>query len=226
MTEITIDMIIRSRRRTFSLEIARDARLILRVPRHASFDTIRDIVRKREAWIREKQEFARQKFSRVVPKRFVEGEGFLYLGETYPLQIVDDPDVPLSLTGSFRLSRTYRDRAASVFAGWYQEQARAKITERVAWYAARIAVRPDTVMLSGARKRWGSCNNKRRIRVNWRLVMAPLSVLDYVIVHELVHMEEPNHSARFWQKVHAILPEYRKEALWLKTNGHLLTASC
>jgi predicted metal-dependent hydrolase len=105
-----------------------------------------------------------------------------------------------------------------------QWQAFEVLKRRVAHYAALTGYQPTAVKISRARRRWGSCSPNGTVHFNWRLVRAPEAVLDYVIVHELAHLAERNHSSRFWRRVAAIIPDHRRHRKWLKDNSHLLPA--
>lgn len=106
--------------------------------------------------------------------------------------------------------------------GWYKEQARRKIPDRVNWYGRRIGLETGPIKITDARKRWGSCGKRNSLNFSWRLIIAPLHVLDYVVIHELAHTVERNHSRRFWSKVATMCPSYRSGMRWLKDNEHLL----
>ena len=88
---------------------------------------------------------------------------------------------------------------------------------RVEVFSVKLNVHPSSVYLSNAKSRWGSCNSKREIRLNWRLIQAPPHIINYVICHELAHLKEMNHSNRFWEEVEKVLPEYRSSEKELKT---------
>ena len=110
-------------------------------------------------------------------------------------------------------------RAASVFEAWYKKQARAVITERVDFYAAKYGFEVEKIRISSARTRWGSCSAKKTLSFTWRIVMAPPEVIDYLVVHELCHLRELNHSRSYWSLVESIMPGYRSARKWLKVNG-------
>ncbi|MCX5713709.1 MAG: SprT family zinc-dependent metalloprotease [Candidatus Omnitrophica bacterium] len=107
--------------------------------------------------------------------------------------------------------------------GWYKAQALEKISERCRFYAGVTGFEYKVVRISNAVKRWGSCSPSGRLNFSWRLAMAPLEVIDYVVIHEIMHLSERNHSRRFWDKVEAVLPGYKKCESWLRMNGYLLT---
>ena len=217
-----IDKIIRSKRKTLALEIACDASLIVRVPERTSLDYIEKIVFKRRFWIKEKQKIAKEKYQRITPKEFVNGEGFLYLGDMYRLSIVARGDVPLSFDKEFQLSRNYLLNARQVFITWYKKEAYQKIKERLDWYSTLFGLKYNKFSITNARKRWGSCSAKGNLHFSWRLIMAPLKIIDYVVIHELVHLTEKNHFKKFWEKVKILLPDSERYKKWLKDNDHLL----
>ncbi len=113
-------------------------------------------------------------------------------------------------------------RPKSAFQAWYKKQARAVLTERAGYFARKHGFEIGKIRITSARTRWGSCSTKKTLSFTWRLVMAPPEVVDYVVVHELCHLRELNHSRAFWAQVEAILPDYKGKRKWLKENGNLL----
>ena len=222
MKEIKIDKIIRSKRKTLALEVAHDATLIVRAPERTPIDFIEKFIFKKRFWIQEKQRIAREKYQKIVLKEFVNGEGFLYLGDFYRLFIVDHSKIPLFFNNEFQLSKNYLPNARQVFIDWYKKEAYRKIKERLNWYSKLTGLKYNEFKITNARKRWGSCNTKGNLYFSWRLIMAPLNIIDYVVVHELAHLAEKNHSKSFWNKVKIIFPQYRESRQWLKENEHLL----
>lgn len=222
MAEIKIEKIIRSDRKTIALVVTPEANLIVRAPRHVSLNSIEQFVEEQSRWIRRKQEMVRKKQRSAVPKRFVTGEEFSYLGTNYPLVIVDNGTSPLVFDGTFRLSHLHVNRALEIFTSWYREAARMVISERVDHCAAQAGLQYKSIKINGARTRWGSCSAKGNLNFSWRLVMTPLKIIDYVVAHELAHLWEKNHSKKFWQEVQRMDPDYQQDRRWLKENGHLL----
>lgn len=220
---IPIDQIIRSKRKTIALEISPDAKLIVRAPLFTSNRTINRIIIQKKSWIIKKQKEAKNKRLKLSRKKYVDGERFPLMGNDYPLHILDQLEVPLKFQGSqFLIKQTMVRAAEKIFVNWYKKQAIRIFYSRVSWYAPIAGVRPDSIKLSNARKRWGSCSARGNIRLNWRLVMAPKEIIDYVIVHELIHIRERNHSKKFWEEVKKILPEFKRQQIWLRENSHLL----
>jgi predicted metal-dependent hydrolase len=121
-------------------------------------------------------------------------------------------------------SQTDEARIPEALARFYQRAARPYFAERIALWSARMNLHPQQIALSSARTRWGSCTSAGVVRLNWRLMQAPASVIDYVVIHELAHLAEMNHSARFWALVAAVCPNWKAERTWLKQHGSALLA--
>ncbi len=217
-----IDRLVRSKRKTFALIVEGDGSLVVRAPLRASRAQIERIVEQKAEWIRARQEQVRRAAQQFPPRRFAEGEPFLYLGQSYPLHVVEKQSVPLVFDGALRIARPALPDAARLLEDWYRRQARQLFEGRVALYARQHGFTYRQVRLSSARTRWGSCGPKGDLNFTWRLVMAPLAVVDYVVLHELVHLVEKNHSPRFWSRLAALFPGYRAPRAWLKDNGAAL----
>ena len=215
-----IDQLIRSKRRTIALIIDQQGRLIVRAPLRAATQQIEQFVEQKAAWIQSKQAQARTTTARLAPKSYADGEAFFYLGQTYRLAVVEQATVPLRLADRFYLSRPAQ--AERAFTAWYKNQAKQVIPARVSALADQYGFEPRQVKITQANTRWGSCSANGNLNFSFRLVMAPLEVIDYVVVHELVHLRVKNHSRRFWAQVEAILPNYKQQVRWLKANGYQL----
>jgi len=222
MVDIKIEKIIRSNRKTIALQITENSTLIVKAPINVDEKTIWDVIQKHRKWIDKRKKEIEARDLKVLPKEFVSGEGFLYLGRYYKLHIVENQDFPLKFENGFYLSRSALPEAKNVFIDWYKKAAYEKILERVNWWAQKRDFKYNKVNITNAQRRWGSCSAKGNLNFSWRLIMAPLSVIDYVIVHELVHLEEKNHGKAFWTKVKMLMPDYKKHEEWLKKNGYLL----
>lgn len=218
-----IDKLIRTKRKTVGLYIERDGRLIVRAPRGVPRPLIDAFVEEKEAWILEKQALVRRVAEQNQPKRFKDGETFLYLGASYPLAIVDQQAKPLVFNAGFHLRRDAQPRAAALIEAWYRGQARPVISERAAWYAQQHGFQYKKIRIGGARTRWGSSSTTGTLSFTWRLIMAPLEMVDYVVVHELVHTRVRNHSPAYWAALAELMPDYKSKRAWFHQNGHTLT---
>ncbi len=220
--KIMIDQIIRTRRKSIALIIERDGRVVVRAPVTATDEQIRMLVVKKAAWIKSKKALAAA-HSPILEKKYVNGEEFLFLGKYYRLEIIKRSSRPLELKDKFLISEIFVAQAPVIFKNWYREQARQIFQERSAWYAENYGLHFAKIRITSAETRWGSCSSMGTLSFTWRLVMAPALVIDYVVVHELVHTIEKNHGKGFWAKVQNILPDYQQRAKWLKVNGNHLS---
>ncbi len=213
--------LVRSKRRTLALVIERDGTLVVRAPLRMAEAEVRRFVEAKRNWIERKQAEAAKEA--VIPHRFVDGELFPFLGKLLPLRLVPDPEPALVMDGhGFRLSRSRQADGRALFVDWYRAQARNYIAARLEYFSHSHNMKPVGLRISSARTRWGSCSRKGTLSFTWRLVMAPPEVMDYVIVHELAHLHEMNHSPAFWALVEKMLPDYQQRRAWLKKNGNAL----
>jgi predicted metal-dependent hydrolase len=153
---------------------------------------------------------------------FLEKNSVVYLGKEY--QLVVDVGVrhwpPVSVEDDVLIVHCVKaDLAEKILERWYRQQAKAVIAGALEKYRALMGVKYNELTIKDQKTRWGSCSSKGNLNFSWRLILAPKSVLDYVVVHELAHLREMNHSARFWSVVEKFFPEYKKQIKWLKDNG-------
>lgn len=225
-TEFLNYRIVRSknRKRTMTLKLEPSGAVVILVPDRTPKEEVRRFFRSKVPWIHKKLgEF--RKFARNVdtPKRFAPGERFMYLGDEYPLEVVEGPRSRLILShGNFVLDRNHATDARQVFIRWYKTRAHEIFTERVAFYARDMGLACNGIRITSARMRYGSCSFDNRLSFSYRLVMAPYHIIDYIIVHELAHVRFKDHSKDFWKYVEGRLPGYRDSKAWLKAKGHLL----
>lgn len=217
---IEINKLVRSKRKTLALIVENDGKLTVRAPFGMKDADIRRFVKQKENWIKKKQAKSRNETMR--PREYVDGETFPYLGREYHLQIVPDMNPALVLDGTFRLKKSEVENAESVFVAWYKKQARKELTTRVDYYAEKYGFDVKKIRISSARTRWGSCSTRGTLSFTWRLILAPQDVVDYVVVHELCHLRELNHSKKYWSLVEDIMPDYKARRAWLKKHGETL----
>ncbi len=220
-----IKKIIRSHRKTIMLQVCDDATLIVKAPIGVGNDVIEKVILKHTKWLENKKKELLSRDMRFTQKKFVSGESFFYLGYLYRLILVKPNKLikPLVLEGDYFYLREGVKNPRGIFIAWYKRAAYEKICQRVFCYTQKRGFKYKQIKISNAQKRWASCSHLGNLNFSWRLVMAPLPVIDYVVVHELVHLIEKNHSRAFWNKVKLFMPEYKKHQNWLKKNGYLLT---
>lgn len=214
----------KKRRKTISLYIKEDGRIFIYAPYRTPKWEIERFIKEKRSWIVKKMS-EKERSIKEAEKAFIPGEKFLYLGESYPLEIEESSNrkVPLKLSfGKFVLDKDHIEEAKDLFIQWYKKEAKARIIERIDFYSNRLQLFSKGIRITSAKYRWGSCSRDNRLSFSWRIIMASLSIIDYILIHELVHIKEKNHSKRFWNYLESILPDYRKHRLWLKKNGHVI----
>ena len=220
---LKIDKLIRSKRKTLALEINKNADLIVRAPALFPLKMIQAFVSEKQNWIRAKQDQQRQKLAESRQKSFQNGESFLFLGERYELMIREQYAAKFTFQKGFVMCASVAHNSEALLTNWYHQEAQKKLLQRVSHYAQSHDLEYNEIKITRAKKRWGSCSSQKNLNFSWRLIMAPLEVIDYVVVHELAHTKEMNHSKRFWDLVEALYPRYQMPKKWLKNNGHQLT---
>ncbi|MHB8135083.1 MAG: M48 family metallopeptidase [Anaerolineaceae bacterium] len=219
MSPTQIDEIIRTHRKSIAIIVQHSGKVIVRAPLRTSQRQIMNFVNEKSDWITETLEKIKKNPLQPPTHRFEEGEKFWYLGQQFPLNFVSNQKIILHFDHRFLLKRDHLPSAKSILEKWYKNQARSLLTDRTAFYAQKYGFAYKKINITSARTRWGSCSTNGSISFTWRLVMAPVEVIDYVIIHELVHTRVHNHSQQFWDQVEKILPDFRKMRLWLKKNG-------
>lgn len=217
--------LVRSRRRTVGLEIRPDATLVVRAPTRAPLWYVESILRQKAGWIAAKLALVRSRAPLVPRHDFLTGERFPYLGRDWPFVVVAFQKQPLAFDAAagFTLDVSAFDRGEAVFEAWYRSRAHELLADRVRFYAPLMGVAVPRLRITGAQRRWGSCSTTGTVSFAWRLIMAPMDVIDYVVVHELAHLREMNHSRRFWAVVAAVMPDYDAHRRWLRDHGGMLT---
>jgi len=210
-----------------SLRIMPDGRIVIRAPYRTPLAEIESFFQSRKDWVRKKLGEMDAAAGKDGPstRMFASGEKFLYLGESYPLEIQskDGRKRPLTLSWSrFILDEERTDEARVLFIEWYREEAKRLFADRVDHYSKRLNLLAKSIKITSAESRYGSCSPTNSLCFTWRLIMAPLAVIDYVIIHELVHVKVKNHSKKFWESVALAMPGYKVHRSWLRKNNHLL----
>lgn len=214
--------LVRSKRKSVALSVARDATLTVRAPLRTSIDFIELFIKEKRSWVERVMERMREQ-SLAIAHQYEAGERFWYLGREYTLRISGRASRSLVFSGDeCVLLESSRYRARNVFLEWYKQEAKKILSERVRFFARGKDLHYQSVKINAAKTRWGSCSGKGSLNFSFRLAMAPLSVIDYVVVHELAHLAHRNHSRAFWKAVSGMFPDFEKERRWLKKNGHLL----
>ena len=221
---ITFNLIYR-KRKTMSIEVETTGEVTVIAPVATSTDDVIEKVKSRAGWIVSKQYESKFINDTKIKREAVSGESYMYLGRNYSLDIrvdenIDNISVKL-FQGKFVVNTYIKDEdfIKKAMENWYREKTLAKVKERVSYYSSYFNNEVTTVKVKEQKKRWASCTSKNELLFNWRCVMAPVFVLDYIVVHEMCHMEYKNHSKDFWNRVYAVMPDYEVRKSWLKNNG-------
>jgi predicted metal-dependent hydrolase len=208
----------RRERKTLEIAVEPDASIVVSAPIDASIEAIEGKVKKRAGWILRQQRYFGQYMPKTPEKRFVAGETHLYLGRQYRLKISTD------LKDSVKLARGYinltsvrpnnHDVIRELMENWFLDRAHHKFRERLEVSMLRFpepqAFRPAGLIVRHLEMRWGSMSPARRLVLNRRLIHAPTDAIDYVITHELCHIEQPNHSPSFFSLLSRVMPDWEK----------------
>lgn len=218
------------RKKTLAITISSSAQVIVLAPYFVSKERINRIVQKKIPWIFKKQEYFKQLAELFPEKEYISGEQILFLGRKYRLKIKEGEkkcsSVPKMVGRKIFIStnqnlepdekkKFIKDRLLN----WYFSIAAQIIKPRVERYSKLMNIIPRGIKIKDHKKRWGSCSTDGILRFNWRIAMAPISIVDYVVVHELCHLKIKNHSADFWRFVSLAMPDYQSRRHWLKNNA-------
>lgn len=204
------------------------------VPSSFECHKLDQILYNKAPWILKKWAEFEEMAAPPTPYEYISGEKFKYINRAYKLKVNACSNTKVTSLifqqGKFiattpkKLSDGERKQQLErLFQQWYITTGQAKITERVKLYASKMGVTPSKVVLKDQKMRWGTCTQQHAIYINWRVLMAPMRVIDYVLVHELAHINYANHSKEYWQFLRSIMPDYEERKEWLRVNGPLLT---
>ncbi|OUR73419.1 hypothetical protein A9Q78_03235 [Methylophaga sp. 41_12_T18] len=220
----SVTIIKSTRRKTMALKVNRDG-VSVHMPSNAAISLAKNFVQQKTSWIQYK--LKQQNSRQLIIKHYVDGESLLFLGEQYNLRLNQSAvtNIHKDNTDIVITSRSATPSTASVkrnVVNWYKQQAELYIKERTQQLTTETGLKPRSITVKTYKARWGSCKITGDIQFNWKLLLAPPAIIDYVIVHELCHLVHHNHSAAFWQLVAYHFPDFKQARLWLKENGHQL----
>jgi predicted metal-dependent hydrolase len=213
----------RKRRKTISLQISDKSELVIAAPHFTPISEIKRFVQEKQNWIHQAIQKNKEELIKNKAKEYISGERFYYLGESFPLEAFFEQNEREGLV--FWDNRFYLNapdveaKKRKYFIKWYKSKAREYFAERVKFYSRELNLRAKSVRVTSAGKCWGSCSGKDNLSFSFRLIMAPPHVIDYVIVHELMHIKEKNHSSRFWHLMESAMPQYKLHRRWFKDNN-------
>ena len=215
-----------ARRRSIGITVKRDGELVVAAPVRTSARRLEEVVRAKLPWVRRKLAEFEALGPPPEPRQYVAGELFPYLGREYPLALADRPPAPVALRdGALEVDRMLDGNARAAILAWYQERAREYVDEAVARYVPLVGAAPAAVVVRDlGKRRWGVCDHRTlSVSFHWHLITQPPELVDYVVVHELAHLHEPNHGAGFWRRVADVLPDCKERRKRLTRRGDQLT---
>lgn len=222
--------LIRSKRKSIAISFDRDGNLVVKAPSWVNLKEIEAFVASKQEWITAtaaRLKRARESAAAQRP-RLESGDILKFLGENRVLTVIREERsrakvkcVMERLLLWVPYEADYEYKRAQL-EKWYRKQALLVFTQKAEEYAKILGVSFAEIHIKDQKSRWGSCSGKKNLNFNWRLIMAPEPVCDYVIIHELCHLVHMNHSADFWNLVESICPDYRQYKKWLREKGKLL----
>ena len=220
---ITPDLVSRSNRKTLSLSILKDGQIVIKAPLKMSDQAIEKFVFEKQNWIRQKLAYIennKEKFGEVMRLK-----RFLLFGNEYQLKLANVKKIETSNTDiSIYIPKdTPEEKIIQKLKSWYKKTAKNILEERLNYICGLIKLKPNNVRVTDSKGRWGACNSRGTISFNYRVVMLPPSVIDYVIIHELCHLIEMNHSKKFWGLVYSFLPNAEVQKKKIKEYCFLLS---
>lgn len=231
--EIKVDKIIKSKRRTIALEISKNAELIVRVPRTTTMSEIKEVLIRNSEWINTKLTTAKSKITQIKHCEFEEGDFLEILGEIYFINFIKFQSKLSRPKINFETKQIYindgkeseepREHRKEQLIKLCKKAAKSIFLERMNRIAEETGFRFKSLKVTSSTTRWGSCSPDNKINLTWRLLLAKPHQLDYVIIHELAHTIQKDHSAKFWAIVERHLPNYKKTMKEFKEYGHHYT---
>lgn len=197
--------------------------VIIVVPKGLTQERIKKLLDNKKVWIQKKMALHPQ-MPVTVEKQYVSGEAFSYLGRNYRLKITEGELTPIKLAhGRLTMSVPKGSSESKLIkyalTNWFRRRAELKLREKIIRYSPIVGVETNGYKVKSFQSRWGSCTPRGRVDFNWKIIMAPNRVVDYVVVHELCHLKQHDHSPQFWKLVESIMPDYLECKKWLRLNG-------
>lgn len=222
--DINYTVVRSTRRKKLTITVERDKAVVVHAPATTTEANIAQAVQSKRQWLFDKVNDSQkyQDLPHAPGKEVVNGESALYLGQEYQVALTDTASGGVEFSGRFLVPAIDQSKRTELLKAWYVARAVQEISSRVVLHSRELGVTVAKVNIVESRFSWGSCTTKDHVNFNWRLIKAPMFVIDYVIVHELAHLLEANHTPSFWNIVRAKVPLAEKAKSWLKVNGQLL----
>jgi predicted metal-dependent hydrolase len=222
LTRIPFEVRRSSRRKTVALAVDGAGDLMVTAPPQVPVDRLKDVVRAKAPWVVERVKRASDRPPPMASREFVTGETVLYLGRQYRLKVVHGSDEHPVLKGGWLVVSAARRDPSSLRAGivaWLREHAELYLPDRLVDICAGHGLCTPVLIVGEQKARWGSCDARGTLRINWRVIQAPIPVIDYVLLHELTHLAHPSHDRSFWSALGRKMPDYEARRQRLRQLG-------
>jgi predicted metal-dependent hydrolase len=215
-------ILLKERRKTLSLKHL-NGNFILKVPLKTKKIDVQRFLDKNKSWMDKILEQYESFMKLKENLRFSNGEMLLFLGKNYEIKLVQSSK-PLEFNGAFLLSDQHLEDPRKIFKNFYKEQLKLILPEILRSYSIKTGFTYRSFSITNALKRWGSCNSENKLNFSWLLMMAPRDVIEYVVVHELVHTKIKSHGGTFWAEVEKTVPDWRTKRKWLNDHYNFIIA--
>lgn len=213
--------LIYKKRKTIGIYVDLYGNVEVRVPKETSEECILQFLEQKWEWVLQNSKEMKEKTGEHKAKVYDHGEKFLYLGNAYPIQVLPNIDINqdyIEFVGdvlNVYVKQHEDERIKQALKRFYYQQCKLLVERRIQFYQCNFKTKPRSIRISDNKSNWGTCDSKLQLTFNWKLAMAPLEVIDYVVVHEMCHMVHLNHDRSFWRLVGKILPNYEQMQNWL-----------
>lgn len=228
-TSIPYKIVWSNKRKTVSIAVDKDGVTVVS-PSDVPKEKIEEVLKKKAPWIRKQLIHFEEINDYRHHRLFLSGEKLPYLGRQYRLKVITNTEI---VKPSFKFSQgtflaempitikkeQYRDVLFPLYEDWIKTKSIKYVNNRISRYTNILQVSPTSISIKNQEQRWGSCTPSGNILLNWRIFLAPVSVIDYVLIHELAHLKHLNHSTEFWETIRMLQQNYEEKKEWLRING-------
>ena len=212
------------RKKTVAVTVDPTGGVLLLAPEDFSTDRLDAVVQRKAGWIVRRLRGVGSNGVPPSPREFVSGESVMYLGRHYRLKVLPRETGEAKLRGGWLhvlapAGEGQRDQVRAALVSWLRDHAAERLPERVEMWRSKVGVEMPRVVISDQKRRWGSCDRTGTIRLNWRIIQAPMRLVDYVVVHELVHLRHRGHGRDYWQALGRVMPDYERRRDDLRVRG-------
>ncbi|HYK75254.1 MAG TPA: SprT family zinc-dependent metalloprotease [Pseudoneobacillus sp.] len=213
--------LIYKKRKTISMLIDVYGNVEIQAPKGTPEQTILQFLEGKWDWVVQKKKEMKDRLDGNQEKVYEQGERFLYLGDSFPIQISQDINIVQDhavFEGDklhIYVKQLEDDKIKQALKRFYYQQCKALVEKSIRTYQSNFKTKPRSIRITDSKTNWGTCDSNQQLTFNWKLAMAPLEVIDYVVVHEMCHMVHLNHDRSFWRLVGKIMPDYEEKENWL-----------